>query len=177
MLAAIGTLTALGVTLGTLLGVSARYLRVEGNPLQEEIEAMLPGSQCGQCGYPGCGPAAEALASGEAAVTLCPPGGTALAQALADKLGVSVDLSEAADAEPVLAFVNEDLCIGCSRCLRECSTDAILGGPKSMHTVISDYCHGCGKCAPVCPTECIELRPVPVTLQTWHWPKPGQARH
>jgi electron transport complex protein RnfB len=93
MISAVISITILGLVLGTLLGTAARYLRVEGNPLQQEIEDMLPGSQCGQCGFPGCSPAAEALANGNAEVTLCPPGGRSLALALADKLGVSADLS------------------------------------------------------------------------------------
>lgn len=172
MLAAIGSLAVLGLTLGGLLAIAGRYLKVEGNPLRDEIEACLPGSQCGQCGFPGCGPAADAVAAGKAPVTLCPPGGRAVAGILAEKIGVVLDLAALEESEPVIAFVNEDQCIGCTRCLRECATDALVGGPKSMHTVISDICTGCGKCAVVCPTDCIEMRPIEVTIQTWHWPKP-----
>ena len=93
MLAAIASLTALGLTLGWLLGLAARYLKVDGNPVVEEVEALLPGSQCGQCGFPGCTPAAQAVADGKAPVTLCPPGGRALAEELAGLLVLSVDLS------------------------------------------------------------------------------------
>jgi len=175
MIAAITSLSLLGVILGALLGLAARYLKVEGNPLVGEIEAMMPGSQCGQCGYPGCSPAAAALAAGEAPVTLCPPGGQSLALALADKLGVTVDVSGMVDKAPMIAYVKEDLCIGCTRCFKRCPTDAILGGPKQIHAVISDACTGCEKCVEACPTECVEMRPIPVTLQNWHWPKPAIA--
>lgn len=175
MIAAILSLTALGVCLGGLLGVAARLFKVEGNPLQAEIEALFPGSQCGQCGYPGCGPAAAAVASGTAPVTLCPPGGRALAETLAGKLGVSVDLSGMEDKPPVFAHVREELCIGCTKCFKRCPTDAIMGGPKMIHAVFRDACTGCEKCFEVCPTECIEMRPLEATLQTWYWPRPSEA--
>jgi electron transport complex protein RnfB len=175
MLAAIASLTALGLTLGGLLGLAARYLKVEGNPVVEKIEGLLPGSQCGQCGYPGCGPAAEAVANAQAPVSMCPPGGRALAEELAGLLGVSVDLSAVEDKAPVVAHIHENLCVGCTKCFKRCPTDAILGGPKMIHAVFADACTGCEKCFDVCPTECIELRPVEATLQTWYWPNPKRA--
>jgi electron transport complex protein RnfB len=175
MYAAIVSLTVLGLGLGYLLGLASRLLKVESNPIVEEIEAMLPGSQCGQCGYAGCAPAAQAVASGEATVTLCPPGGKSLAEALATKLGVVVDLSAVQDAELMLARVSEATCIGCTRCFKKCPTDAIVGAPKQIHTVIPNACTGCGNCVEVCPTECLQMYPIPVTLQTWHWPKPALA--
>lgn len=175
MIAAVISIAILGFLLGTILGTAARYLRVEGNPLQQEIEDMLPGSQCGQCGFPGCSPAAEALANSEADVTICPPGGRSLALSLADKLGVSVDLSEVEDTTPMLAHIKEDLCIGCMKCFKRCPTDAILGGPKQIHSVLSSACTGCEKCVDICPTECVSMRPVPVTLQNWYWPIPATA--
>lgn len=177
MLMAIGSLAAMGVTLGTILGAAARYLAVEENPLEEELKALLPGSQCGQCGYVGCGQAAAALAKGEAQITLCPPGGKAVIEALAKKLGVTADLSEHEEKGPEHACVIEELCIGCTRCIRECTTDSILGANKLMHTIIVDSCHGCGKCVEVCPTEAIVMRPIEVTLNTWHWPKPDVGQH
>lgn len=169
---AIGSLTAMGLVLGGLLGVAARFLAVKDNPLEEELKEMLPGSQCGQCGYVGCSQYAASLAKGEAAVTLCPSGGKALIEALAKKLGVTADLSEHEEKGPEYAFITEGLCIGCTRCIRECSVDAILGANKLMHSIITDVCHGCGKCAQVCPTDAIEMIPVPLTLRNWHWPKP-----
>ena len=160
MLIAVGSLTTMGLILGALLGVAARFLAVKENPLEEELKEMLPGSQCGQCGYVGC---------------------SQYAAALAKKLGVTADTSGHEEKVPEHAFIVENLCIGCTRCIRECSTDAIMGGNKLMHTIIIDACHGCGKCVPVCPTDAIIMVPVRVTLRNWHWPKPeiesAQPKH
>lgn len=175
MIPALLSLMTLGLLLGSLLGLAARFFKVEGNPLEAEVEAMFPGSQCGQCGFPGCTPAAAAVVAGSAPVTLCPPGGRSLAQALADKLGVSADLSDMEEKLPSYAYVRESLCIGCTKCFKRCPTDAIIGGPKQIHAVFRDACTGCEKCFDVCPTECIEMRPVEPTLQTWYWPKPAEA--
>ncbi|MBI5918549.1 MAG: RnfABCDGE type electron transport complex subunit B [Nitrosomonadales bacterium] len=175
MLIAIISLTVLGSTLGLLLGYAARRLAVEGNPLVAEIQAILPGSQCGQCGFPGCAGAAQALADGTAPVTLCPPGGRALVQALAAKLGVEADLSGVQDSVPMVAEVKEEICIGCTRCFKICPTDAILGAAQQIHSVFREACTACGKCEEVCPTESVKLQPIPVTLQSWHWKKPQEA--
>lgn len=172
MIAAIVSLTFLGFSLGLALGLAARHFKVDADPMVEKIEAMLPGSQCGQCGFPGCSPAAVAVAAGEAPVTLCPPGGRALAQQLADVMGVTVDLSDAEDTEPMLARVNEETCIGCTKCFKVCPTDAIVGAPKQIHTVIEEACTGCGNCIGVCPTECLDMQPIETTLRSWRWPKP-----
>jgi len=172
LLAAIISLTALGAIFGFLLGVAARYLKVEGNPLVAEIEQVLPGSQCGQCGFPGCTGAALALAEGSAPVTLCPPGGRAVVQALAAKLGVEADLSSVADSVPMTAEVKEEICIGCTRCFKVCPTDAIMGAAQQIHVVFREACIACGKCEEVCPTESIKLQPILVTLQSWYWHKP-----
>jgi len=174
MLISVGSLTAMGVVLGGLLGAAAKFLAVEENPLEEELKAMLPGSQCGQCGYVGCAQAAAALARGEAPVTLCPPGGKAVVEALAKKLGVTADLSEHEEKAPEYAVIIEELCIGCTRCLKECSVDAIVGANKLMHTIITEDCHGCAKCFKVCPTEAIKMCRVPETLGSWHWDKPDE---
>lgn len=172
MLIAVGSLTVMGIALGGVLGLAARLLAVEEDPLEVELQAMLPGSQCGQCGFVGCAQAAAALARGEAPVTLCPPGGKPVAEQLAKRLGVTVDLSNTIQRGPVYAFIDESLCIGCTRCLKDCTVDAIVGANKLMHTVMSDVCHGCAKCVQVCPTEAIRMIEVPVTLAGWYWPKP-----
>lgn len=172
MLIAIGSLTLIGLALGTILGAAARYFAVKEDPLEEDLKAMLPGSQCGQCGYVGCAQYAVALAKGEASVTLCAPGGKAVIESLANRLGVTADLSEHEEKVPEHAFIVENLCIGCTRCIRECSTDAIMGANKLMHTIIIDACHGCAKCVKVCPTDAIVMVQIPVTLRNWHWPKP-----
>jgi electron transport complex protein RnfB len=175
VLAAIVSLTALGGLLGLLLALAARRLRVQADPLVTEIEALLPGAQCGQCGYPGCSAGAEALASGEAPVTLCPPGGRALAEQLADKLGIQADLGKTADSTPQIAQVREEFCTGCTRCRKICPTDAILGAPRQLAGIIQDACMGCGRCVEVCPTEALTLRATPMTLDTWYWAKPQLA--
>jgi electron transport complex protein RnfB len=173
MIAAIVSLTALGLSIGFSLGWAAKRFKVEKDPLVDELAAMLPASNCGQCGFPGCGPAAEALAKGDATVTLCPPGGRALAEQLSTRLGVEADLSGMDDKGPMMAFVREATCVGCTRCFKACPTDAIVGAPKQLHTVIANACTGCGACVDVCPTECLVLNEIPETLSTWRWPKPG----
>ena len=174
MLISVGSLTAMGVVLGGLQGAAAKFLAVEENPLEEELKAMLPGSPCGQCGYVGCGQAAAALARGEAPITLCPPGGKTVVEALAKKLGVTADLSEHEEKAPEYAVIIEELCIGCTRCIKECSVDAIVGANKLMHSIITEDCHGCAKCFKVCPTEAIKMCKIPMTLGSWHWDKPDE---
>jgi electron transport complex protein RnfB len=173
---AMAALTMLGLTLGGLLGLAARYLKVEGGDIEEEIVALLPGNQCGQCGYPGCSAAAAAMVVGTMAPTACPAVGPDLAETLAAKLGMTVDLTGMAEPIPQIAFVHEGLCIGCTKCQKRCQTDAIVGGPHMIHTVFSDACTGCKRCFEVCPTECIEMRTLLPTLQTWYWPKPALAK-
>ncbi len=175
VLSAIISLTSLGLFLGVLLALAAKYLKVESSPIVDEIEAMMPGSQCGQCGFPGCRPAAEALAAGNAEVTLCPPGGSALAEQFAKLLGVSLDLSAVEEPELLVAKVSEATCTGCTRCFKVCPTDAIVGAPKQIHAVVADACIGCEKCIDVCPTECLQMHPIEVTLRNWRWEKPKPA--
>lgn len=175
ILFAVLSLGALGLGLGFLLGAASRYFKVEDNPLIDEIERMMPGSQCGQCAYPGCRPAAEALVAGEAPPTLCPPGGKALAEQLANKLSIELDLSGIQDQVPLVARVDEDDCIGCARCIKLCPTDALVGAPKMIHAVVADACIACAKCVEVCPTECLRMHPVKTTLRSWRWPKPETA--
>ncbi|SNY92905.1 electron transport complex protein RnfB [Cohaesibacter sp. ES.047] len=172
MYEAMSALLIMGIVLGGSLGLAAYYLKVEGNPIAGEIETLLPGSNCGQCGFLGCSDAANALATNNAPVTLCPPGGKSLATDLANKLGIEADLSDMEDSGPVIAFVFEDLCIGCTKCIKRCPTDAIIGASKQIHGVVDDACTGCRKCADVCPTGAITMRLETPTLQTWHWPKP-----
>jgi len=173
MLVAVLSLSVLGAGLGLMLGVANRTLRVEGNPLVEEIVALMPGSNCGQCGLAGCAAAAEAMAAGGVAPTICPPGGKALAQAVAARLGVPLDLSGVDDAGPRIAAVAEELCIGCCRCARACPTDAIVGAAKQIHVVLLDACTGCGACLDQCPTEGVALQPAAVGLAQWIMPRPA----
>jgi electron transport complex protein RnfB len=172
MIAALTSLTILGAILGLILGVAARVFRVEGNPLVAELIDILPGSQCGQCGFPGCAGAAQALAEGHAPVTLCPPGGRAVVLALAARLGVDANVGDMEDAVAMIAEVREELCIGCTRCFKVCPTDAIMGAAQQIHSVFREACTACGKCEEVCPTESVKLQPVSVTLHGWYWHKP-----
>jgi electron transport complex protein RnfB len=175
MIIAIASVTLLGALLGLGLGVAARSFAVEGDPFIDEIEAMMPGSNCGQCGQAGCSAAAQAIAEGRVPVTSCPPGGKALAAALAARLGVALDLSSVVDSGPQQAQVSEEICIGCCRCLKVCPTDAIVGAAKQIHNVIREACTGCGNCVERCPTEAMTMRPIPIILQHWVWPKPETA--
>ncbi len=171
MIAAMATLTSLGLLLGLLLSLAARIFRTPSNALHEEIMTLLPGVNCGQCGYPGCGGAADALIAGKASPALCPPGGSALARALAATLGRTLESAD--DGPSLLAEIDESLCIGCAHCVKHCPTDAIVGAPKQIHSVFQEACMGCGLCVEVCPTECLQLRPQTTTLATWRWPKPA----
>ena len=123
----------------------------------------------------GCSTAAKAIAEGTATATVCPPGGKALASAIAEKLGITLDMDSIADEGPMVVFVKEEICIGCCRCLKVCPTDAMIGAAKQIHSVIREACTGCGKCVERCPTEAAIMQPVPVTLQHWVWPKPTNA--
>ncbi|WP_172328986.1 RnfABCDGE type electron transport complex subunit B [Mangrovicoccus sp. HB161399] len=176
MIAAIASMSALGLGLGVVLGVAARKFHVETPPIVDEIEQALPGTNCGQCSFPGCRGAAEAVADGSAPVTLCPPGGRETAMKLADIMGVScgggADAAGFAESEPLVAFIFEDHCTGCTKCYKRCPTDAIIGAAKQIHTVVNDACIGCEACVEVCPTEAIILRGKPRSLRNWYWPKP-----
>ncbi len=172
MITAVTLLTLVGTLLGLGLGAVNRYLPVKEDPLVERISELLPGTQCGQCGYAGCRQAADALAGGTAPLSLCPPGGPLLIQQLAETLGREEENSGATPRSPALAWVNPDLCTGCTKCLRECPTDALVGAAKQLHVVLDDACTGCGACTDVCPTQGISMQEVPLTLTNWHWPSP-----
>lgn len=177
MITAALSMSALGVGLGVVLGVAARYFHVETPPIVDEIEGAMPGTNCGQCGFPGCRGAAEALAAGEAEVNLCPPGGQDLVVELVEITGFDMPQGGEAGEEmaPQIAFIFEDHCTGCTKCFKRCPTDAIVGAAKQIHTVVSDACIGCDACVEVCPTEAIILRSKPATLANWYWDKPDSA--
>jgi len=178
MLTAILAIALLALAFGLLLGYASIRFRVEGDPVVEQIDAILPQTQCGQCGYPGCRPYAEAIANGEAEINQCPPGGESTMVALADLLGRDpVPLEGDAGAEkPVsVAFIVEQECIGCTLCIQACPVDAILGAAKQMHTVIESECTGCELCVAPCPVECIHMKPVKVDTNSWKWPFPKDA--
>jgi electron transport complex protein RnfB len=128
--------------------------------LIECLDRILPQTQCGQCGYAGCRPYAEAMAAGIADVDRCPPGGDAGARALAHVLGVPAkpyDRARGLHKPALVAVIVEADCIGCTKCIQACPVDAIIGGAKRMHTVIEPLCTGCELCVPACPVDCIVM--------------------
>ena len=130
--------------------------------IDARIDALLPQTQCARCGYPGCSPYASAIARGEAHINQCPPGGSATIRALADLLGLEfepLNPANGVESPPSVAWIDEERCIGCARCLPPCPVDAIVGAPKFLHTVVAERCTGCELCLAPCPVDCIEMRP------------------
>jgi electron transport complex protein RnfB len=134
----------------------------------QAIDALLPQTQCGECGFPGCLPYAEALAQGISTIDHCPPGGVATVKALAKLLNISaapyLEAAAANTRPPAVAFIREAECIGCTKCIQACPVDAIVGSGKLMHTVITTDCTGCGLCVEPCPVDCIDLLPIEAPL-------------
>ncbi len=174
-MAAITALGLLAILFGLLLGYAAIRFKVESSPVVDQINQLLPQTQCGQCSFPGCRPYAEAIANGEADINQCPPGGEATIIALADLLGRDakpLNPENGEIKEPTIVYIDEQVCIGCTLCIQACPVDAIIGAAKQMHTVIADECTGCDLCIPVCPVDCIHRTPVKTDLATWQWPFP-----
>lgn len=160
---------------GLLLGYVSERFRVEGDPVADRIEALLPQTQCGQCDFAGCRPYAEAMAAEEADINRCVPGGETTIVELAtllDKEVIPLNEELGKEKPPMVAIIREHECIGCTKCIQACPVDAILGAAKHMHTVIAAECTGCELCIPPCPVDCIDLVEIPVTLENWYWPQP-----
>lgn len=175
MLLALYVMIGLALVLGVILGISALKFKVEGDPLIARIDAILPQTQCGQCGYPGCKPYATAIAGGEADINQCPPGGDAGARALADLVGVEykpLNAENGVEKPKAVAFIDESTCIGCTLCIQACPVDAILGAAKHMHTIITSECTGCELCLAPCPVDCITMEPIAEKLDNWKWKYP-----
>jgi len=171
---AVTVLLSLAIIFGLILGFSSIKFYVAGNPIVEQIDELLPQTQCGQCGHPGCRPYAESIANGEA-INKCPPGGQTTIEALANLLDLEIlELDGDHDENPVktVAYIREDECIGCTKCITACPVDAILGAAKQMHTVIVDECTGCDLCVAPCPVDCIDMLPLPVSINSWKWQAP-----
>lgn len=126
------------------------------------IDALLPQTQCTRCGYPSCREYAGAIASGDADINQCPPGGTETLLALAALTGRAIaplNRDNGLEVAPTVAYIDEDRCIGCTKCLPPCPVDAIVGAPRRMHTVIAEICTGCELCVAPCPVDCIVMMP------------------
>lgn len=175
MLEAIIIFISLAILFGLLLGYASIKFKIEGNPVADQIDKILPQTQCGQCGHPGCRPYAESLAAGEDEVNKCIPGGTEVMILISEITGLEPkEMDEEPDPNKPkeVAIIDEDLCIGCVLCIKACPVDAILGATKLMHTVIEKECTGCELCIPVCPVDCIDMVPVNTTTRNWKWPAP-----
>ncbi len=176
-MAAVLVLSILALLFGLLLGYASIRFKVEGDPLVDKIDNVLPQTQCGQCSFPGCRPYAEAIANDEAEINQCPPGGEETIKVLADLLGkeaIPLSAEHGEEKETLLAYIDESTCIGCTLCIQACPVDAILGASKQMHTVITDECTGCELCVEPCPVDCITMLPVKQEVQTWKWSQPEQ---
>lgn len=174
--AALVALVGLSVIFGAVLGYAAIKFKVEGDPIVAQIDKLLPQTQCGQCGYPGCRPYAEAIANGDT-INKCPPGGQTTINAIADLLDVEAPTLDEEHGEEsdvkTIAYIREDECIGCTKCIQACPVDAILGAAKLMHTVIVSECTGCDLCVEPCPVDCIDMLPVAKGLGDWKWDMPA----
>jgi H+/Na+-translocating ferredoxin:NAD+ oxidoreductase subunit B len=158
MWTAVVTIAAIALLAGIGLSYASRRLPADEGDLVEQVNELLPQTQCAQCGYPGCRPYAAAVVDGTAAINLCPPGGEETVRRLAALLGrEAIPLVEM--SEPSVAVIDESLCIGCTHCRTACPVDAIVGAHQLMHTIIESECTGCELCVAPCPVDCISMRP------------------
>lgn len=189
----VASMSAMGLALGLGLGYAGKKFAVEVDEREEKIAAVLPGANCGGCGYPGCGGCAAAIVKGEAKVNACPVGGAAVAEAIANILGVKVE-----EAEKMAAYVKcngtcENAkekseydgmtdcraaasvpgggsksctygCLGLGSCVSACKFDAI-SIVDGVAKVDKDKCTSCGMCISICPKHIIELVPVKSTVR------------
>ena len=160
MLAVI-TIAVIALLAGLALSYANRSLPAEATGLVEQVNDLLPQTQCAQCGYPGCRPYAAAIVEDGVGINLCPPGGDETVRRLAELLGTDVlPLAEQALSERSVAVIDESLCIGCTHCRTACPVDAIVGAQQLMHTIITAECTGCELCVAPCPVDCISMRSV-----------------
>jgi electron transport complex protein RnfB len=144
-------------------------LKIKGHIVIDQINAILPQTQCRQCGFQGCRPYAEAIVSGAADINQCPPGGDEGIIELAHLLGVNpkqLNPHNGQHKSKSVAFIVEKDCIGCVKCIAACPVDAILGAAKFMHTVIASECTGCELCVAPCPVDCIIMKPLPTPMDS-----------
>lgn len=159
MWVAVITIAALALLAGLALSYAWRRLPPGHSDLVEQVNELLPQTQCAQCGFPGCRPYAKAVVDAAAAINLCPPGGEDTVRRLAQLLGRPF-LPLAEHMEPAVAVIDESSCIGCLHCRNACPVDAIVGAHQLMHTIIESECTGCELCVAPCPVDCISMRPL-----------------
>jgi electron transport complex protein RnfB len=159
MISAVLTVALIGLVAGAMLGYASGRLPARSGKLIEQVNDLLPQTQCAQCGYPGCRPYAAAIVQDAVPINLCPPGGDETVQRLARLLGRDA-LPLAEHVAPAVAVIDEGACIGCFHCRNACPVDAIVGAPQFMHTVIESECTGCELCVAPCPVDCISMRPL-----------------
>lgn len=158
---AVLTVAAIGLLAGLGLGFASRRLPANASDLVDEVNALLPQTQCGQCGYPGCRPYAAAIVDDNVAINLCPPGGDDTISRLAELLGKDpLPIENTIVAGRTVAVIDETMCIGCYHCRNACPVDAIVGAQHFVHTIIESECTGCELCIAPCPVDCITLRRV-----------------
>ena len=170
---AVAAVSLLGLAFGAILGYASRRFAVEDDPVVEKIDEILPQSQCGQCGYPACRPYAEAISCNGEKINRCAPGGEAVMLKIAELLNVEPQPldGEAQELTParMVAVIDENNCIGCTKCIQACPVDDIIGTNKTMHTIIPDLCTGCELCVAPCPTDCISRIKVKKDIDNWNW--------
>ncbi|MEX2523992.1 MAG: electron transport complex subunit RsxB [Gammaproteobacteria bacterium] len=174
-LAAIALLAFLLALAVAGVSLAAPYRRALEPSLIDQVDALLPQTQCGKCDYSGCRPYAAAVADGRADINQCPPGGEATIRQLARLLGRQgkpLNPAHGREEPPTVAVIDEELCIGCVKCIRACPVDAIIGAAKMMHTVIPEQCTGCELCIAPCPVDCISMETPESDSPDWVWMKP-----
>jgi electron transport complex protein RnfB len=172
-------LAAVGIVAAAMLVSGTDRVKVRTDDLIARVDDLLPQTQCGRCHFTGCRPYAEALVAGRAAINQCPPGGDATIHALADLFGeqpLPLNPAHGSISPPQVALIDEDVCIGCAKCLPACPVDAIVGAAKRMHTVIAQECTGCELCIPPCPVDCIVLVPAHQSVGSWRFSAVVEAR-
>lgn len=154
------------VVTAAVITLVQKIFAVKEDPIVEKIDSLLPQTQCGQCGYPGCMPYAQALANGDE-INKCVPGGQELVVKLAELLNREVPEGEMDTPVDKIAIIDESTCIGCLHCIEACPVDAIIGGKKLMHVIVPDYCTGCELCVNPCPVKCITMIDRPRSLYSY----------
>ncbi|VFP79970.1 electron transport complex subunit RsxB [Candidatus Erwinia haradaeae] len=172
----VAVLSTISFICGSLLGYTSYRFAITENIIVNQIDKILPQSQCGQCGYPGCLPYANAIAKQDKIINKCIPGGEYVMLKIAKIINIDpqpLDNSAISKPEHTIAWINEDNCIGCTKCIQVCPVDAIIGAKKTMHTVLSEICTGCNLCLATCPKHCIDMNIASNTLNTSYRDQPN----